>query len=209
MCMDAANPRSYQGTGTSWNDLSSRRRTGTLQGSPAFSTSNGGYFTLNGSTQFVSTNTNISMTTGTLIAWIWRNGAQTSYDGILYSRLTSTVNIAGIGTFANPDILSYTWNNSAATYDWNTGLIIPDQSWSMVAVSVGATTSTAYVNMSQNSQSYVPTAMTLTSGFDIGRDSEGSRLFNGRVSVAMVYDRALSSSEMEANFNAYRGRYGI
>ncbi len=209
MCMDAANIRSYPGSGTTWNDLSTRRWTGTLQGSPTYSANNGGYFTLNGSTQYVTTNTNISMTTGTLIAWIWRNGVQTAYDGILYSRVASTINIAGIGTFSTPSILSYTWNNSASTYNWNTGLTIPDQSWSMVAVSVGATTSTAYVNLSQNSQSYVPSAMTLTSGFNIGQDPEGGRFFNGRVSAAMVYNRALSPSEIESNFNAYRGRYGI
>lgn len=209
MCMDAANPRSYPGSGTAWLDLSPSRWTGTLQGSPTYSSNNLGFFTLNGISQFVSTNTNISMTTGTLIAWIWRNGVQTAYDGILYSRVVSTVSIAGIGTFSDPNILSYTWNNSASTYDWNTGLTIPDQAWSMVAVSVGSATSTAYVNRSRNSQSFVPSAMTLTSGFDIGRDSEGGRFFNGRVSAAMVYNRALSDSEMEANFNALRGRYGI
>ena len=210
MFTDAANPRSYPGSGTTWLDLSPGRWTGTLQGSPTYSSNNLGFFTLNGTTQFVSTNTNISMTTGTLIAWIWRNGAQDAYDGILYSRVASTVSIAGLSTFSDPTVLSYTWNNSAATFNWNTGLTIPNQAWSMVAVSVGSATSTAYVNLSRNSQSFVPSAMTLTSGFAIGRDTEGTgRFFNGRISVAMVYNRALSDSEMETNFNALRGRYGI
>jgi hypothetical protein len=42
--VDAAQLRSYPGSGTSWTDLSGNNRTGTLTNTPTFSTSNGGLF---------------------------------------------------------------------------------------------------------------------------------------------------------------------
>jgi hypothetical protein len=32
---------------------------------------------------------------------------------------------------------------------------------------------------------------------------------NGKISVAQIYNRALSADEVSQNFNALRGRYGI
>jgi len=44
----------------------------------------------------------------------------------------------------------------------------------------------------------------------IGESYYGSNvLFNGKLSVASIYNRALSASEIKQNFNALRGRFGI
>lgn len=209
LLLDAANSRSYPGTGTAWNDLSGQGTNSTLTASPPYSSSNLGYFTFNGSTQFaLTTNPGGTITTGTVMAWVWRNGVQNGFTGIVYNRGTGN-NILGLGTLGDGTNLSYTWNNSASTYDWLTGLTIPNQAWSMVAVSVGASTTTAYVNMSSVSQSYVPASMTFGAGWWVGRDSSSIRTWNGRISTAIVYNRALTTDEIAQNFNAYRGRYGI
>ena len=42
LCLDAANPRSYPGSGTSWLDLSGQGNNGTLNG-PTFSNDNSGF----------------------------------------------------------------------------------------------------------------------------------------------------------------------
>ena len=43
----------------------------------------------------------------------------------------------------------------------------------------------------------------------IGGYGTGSNVFNGRISNASVYNRVLSATEIQQNYNALRGRYGI
>jgi len=54
LCLDAANPKSYPGSGTAWFDISGNSRNGTLTNSPTFSSSNQGYFSFDGTDDFVS-----------------------------------------------------------------------------------------------------------------------------------------------------------
>jgi hypothetical protein len=42
----------------------------------------------------------------------------------------------------------------------------------------------------------------------IGRGYNG-RYFSGKISSVSFYDRSLSTAEIQQNFNALRGRYGI
>ena len=49
-------------------------------------------------------------------------------------------------------------------------------------------------------------------GLTVGRGGEastGDAYMNGKVSTTKFYNRALSASEIQQNFNATRGRYGI
>jgi hypothetical protein len=54
LLLDGANPKSYAGTGTTWNDLSGNSYHGTVIGTPVYSKINAGQFTTNGSSQYVS-----------------------------------------------------------------------------------------------------------------------------------------------------------
>jgi hypothetical protein len=53
LCLDAANKRSYPGTGTTWTDLAGSND-GTLINGPTFDTTNGGSIVLDGTNDFVS-----------------------------------------------------------------------------------------------------------------------------------------------------------
>jgi hypothetical protein len=48
LCLDAANPRSWPGSGTAWNDVSGNARNGTLVNGTAYNSSNGGSFVFDG-----------------------------------------------------------------------------------------------------------------------------------------------------------------
>lgn len=59
--LDASNLRSYPGSGTAWNDLSTNNNTGTLVNGAAFSTNNNGIITFDGVNDRYSVSTQINL----------------------------------------------------------------------------------------------------------------------------------------------------
>jgi hypothetical protein len=53
LCLDAANTKSYPGSGTSWVDLSGNGNNGTLTNGPTFSSTNGGNIFFDGTNDYV------------------------------------------------------------------------------------------------------------------------------------------------------------
>lgn len=56
MHLDAANPKSYPGTGTTWGDLSGKGNGGTLINSPTFNSGNNGSIVIDGVDDYLNTN---------------------------------------------------------------------------------------------------------------------------------------------------------
>ena len=82
----------------------------------------------------------------------------------------------------------------------------------MIAVSVTSTAATAYLCQSSGITSATNTVSHTSTVLDdvkLAQDDQGARFFNGRIAVAMIYDRALSAGEITRNFNALRSRYGL
>ena len=52
--VDASNPASYSGTGTTWFDLSPNGNNGTLSGNATYNSGNGGYISLQSNTGFIN-----------------------------------------------------------------------------------------------------------------------------------------------------------
>ena len=207
--LDAGNAASYPGSGTAWTDLSGNGRNGTLTGGPTYSSADGGSIVFDGTNDFVQCSGSLTATAATFVIWMRRNGPQDDFDGIIYSR---SANATGLSFFGTTNKISYTWNNAVNTYTWDSGLTIPDLTWCMVAVSVTSTSATAYLCQSGGITSATNTVSHTSTVLDdvkLAQDDLGGRFFNGRISVAMIYDRALSADEITQNFNALRGRYGL
>lgn len=207
-CLDAANPKSYPRTGTTWRDLSGNQINGTLTLGPTFNSVDGGSIVFDGVDDYVICAGSITTSTGTFISWIKRNGTQAQFDGIVFSRST---NVTGIN-FNTSNQLGYHWNGALDTYTWNSGLTVPDSIWCMCAVSVAASSATAYICQSSGITSAVNTVShtsTVIDDINVGRDEFSTRLFSGSVASAFIYNRALSAQEILQNFNATRGRFGV
>jgi hypothetical protein len=81
----------------------------------------------------------------------------------------------------------------------------------MVSVTVSPTTTTAYLNTTASTPlSFTAASQTLNS-LRVANDSFSvpSRSFNGRIGQVLMYNRALSSTEIATNFAATRSRFGI
>jgi hypothetical protein len=128
----------------------------------------------------------------------------------MYSRSAAAT---GVSVYGTTNKLSYTWNNAMDTYQWDSGLLIPDSTWCMVAVSVTSTSAKAYLCQSSGITSATNTVSHTSTTLDdikIGWDDQSSsRFFKGNIGVVMIYDRALSDAEIAQNFNSLRGRFGI
>ena len=204
--LDADVSSSYPGTGTTWTDLSGNSRNGTLINGPTF---NSGAIVFDGTNDYVQCSGSLVTSAATFITWLKRNGTQSSYDGIFFSRGTNTTGL-GIGPASNS--IGYTWNDAGSTYDWGSGLIIPDATWCMVALTVTSTSAIAYLCQSSGittSTNTVSHASTTLNDIKIAQDDFGGRFFNGSISVALLYNRALSASEITTTFNLFKNRYGL
>ena len=206
--LDAGNASSYPGTGTAWTDLSVNSRNGTLTNGPTYSATNGGSIVFDGSNDYVQCLGSLTVTAATFVTWIKRNGSQGQYDGILFSRGTNTTGM----NFKTSNQLGYHWNDAGNTYNWQSGLTIPDATWCMIAVSVTSTAATAYLCQTGGTTTATNTvnhASSLLNDIKIAQDDAGSRFFNGNIAIAQLYNIALSAGQVSTNFEADRARFGV
>jgi len=212
---DAENINSYIGSGSTWADLSGQNNTGTLVGSPTY-TSNPNYFTFAANKNVSTALSNISLSAATFIAWVYSTQTQANYTGVLFNRIGiggSTVAATGLD-LKTINSVGYHWNDASATYNWNSGLYAPNNAWSMIAITVNSTIATAYLCQSSG----ITTATNTTShpslsglNFFIGCDptAPSDRAFIGRIANTQIYNRDLTLAEISYNYNALKSRFGL
>ncbi len=144
---------------------------------------------------------NLNTNTVTIGMWIYPEGIQPDAAGLLVNRNAGTV--AGLGYYSN-DRLGYKWNDDAsATWSFNSGLLIPTDMWSYVAVSITPNNAILYLYNTNGLQSAtnVTTHNVMSWGGDqsfirIGTDTGVARVFNGKIDEVVVFNRALTQSEI-------------
>jgi len=213
LCLDAANSRSYSGTGTTWSDLSGNGYDGTLVNGVGYSNDNLGYFIQDGVNDFVQgTAFDSTFSEMTIMLWLRRTGQTIRFAGILFTRNGGTVPATGMNFRDTTNQIGYHWNNTGTTYGWASGLVPPLNEWCLCAITVTPTQGTAYLkgnnidSVATNTVSHPE--LTGTFQFDT-RDSQSGRYSIIDISNASIYNRALTAAEVQQNFNAMRERYGL
>ncbi|CAB4123183.1 Concanavalin A-like lectin/glucanases superfamily [uncultured Caudovirales phage] len=153
MLLDAANPKSYPGSGTTWSDISRNGNNGTLVGSPTYSANNNGYFTFNGSTQYANTATSVNLgSVFTISAWIYPTtaGSCSTILSNIYNGATSNGFKFFINTFQTSDrtIQIETGNGSLGQSTISASGSITYSTWNHVVAVLNKTagTGTIYLN---------------------------------------------------------------
>lgn len=194
-----------ESSGSVADDTTGRPQDGTLVNSPAWTTGiNGGGLSLNGTSQSVSIpNLNQNTNTVTISAWVKRNGSQSQWAGIVFDRGTA---VSGLN-FGTANELRYHWNDSSGSYNFNSGLTVPDNTWTFCAVVVEAAKATIYMQAVGGSmQSAVNTlshpAVAFGSNLYLGQDNQGGRFFNGSLDQVLIHNRALSATEIGQLYTA-------
>jgi hypothetical protein len=208
--LDAANPKSYPGAGTAWNDISGNANNATLTGSPTYSNTNAGIFSLNGTTAWIDCGNATIFSPPLLTASVMVRCVSFSTRPHLFGRGSGTsgnfymvVETSGIFRFYND--IGANWVIAANT------TAFPLNTWTYVTVTHDGTVSKIYYNGVQQAQGARVGSLRnwQSNTLQIGSILSGSSLINGNVAFAQLYDRALLDSEIQQNFNAVRGRYGI
>jgi hypothetical protein len=217
LCLDAANPKSYPGSGTVWTDVTGLGNNGTLRNSPTYSTDSSGKFVFDAVDDDVDcgNNSSINFDTGSFTVSVWFRrftNATTNLRLLSKAAGSDTANAANAGFcfFGNNSSLSFAVNPtatrtiiSAATYSVN--------EWVNVVglVERGVSTRT-YKNTNQVGFASAPTgSVSGTTSLFLGSNVGSNLFWAGEISNFSLYNRALTVGEIQQNFNALRGRYGI
>lgn len=213
--LDASNPSSYGGTGTTWTDLSTLSNNATLMGSPTY-TASPSSFTFASSVYATTTKNNIGLTTATFIAWVNPSQTQGGYTGIIFNRVGyggSTASATGLDLYTSNSV-GYHWNDNVSTFNWNSGLYVPNNAWSMIAVSISTNSATAYLCNASGIASATNTyTHTYLSGFNfyIAADPGDliNRTFRGKIAKCMVFNTALSQADITSIYNTQKSAVGL
>jgi len=182
--LDAANKKSYPGTGLSWFDLSGNNRTFSIS-STGITWNNGGFFTLadGGITYNGSTSTS---TTSTCVYWMKSTDTQSLFwhgnDGGFYVGAYRVDNKEYYGNCGSPDFYMDTVDYANIYDNFRNG------NWHMVEFK--------NVNLSSWTTSRFNTYGSYTFG-------------DGACSSIMIYDRNLTADESKQNYNAMKSRFNL
>jgi len=128
-----------EGTGGTAFDASGYKRDGTLSGGAAWTNGvyGGGVFFDGVDDGIYLSSPNHPTNRFTITGWIKRSGNQLPWAALVFSRGANTVMGLNFGVGQE---LRYHWND--ADWDWDSGLVVPDNTWTFVALTVSPTEAT-------------------------------------------------------------------
>jgi hypothetical protein len=210
--LDAANIKSYPGSGTTWYDLSGNGNNGTLVNGVEHNPNTLGYFSYDGVNDQVPT----------LLS--------SEEVGVIFTVLSifSISGNSGLNSTANR---LFTANRAPGSTKWCLGINLNNQL--QFAGSGGPDGEPSiqlelnkfyFTALRHNQYSYdlylndvlevenESSSIDQTSSYDflhVGSRQGNDRFWNGDIAMSMSYNRILSDAEIRQNFEALRGRYGI
>ena len=215
--LDAADRKSYSGSGTSWNDLSGNNNRGTLApvGSPpTFSSSNGGVIVFIAGNEHrcpISNLVNLNNTSATHEIWVRLNNPNSGTSQQIFARTNTSTETFNISKSALNQ-LNVSYRNAANTQNIVILNTTPSTNWVHIMITYNTSILSAYINGVLDTTSSTVTGALNTGGtFGMTLASIGgpAQSCDCNIGLARAYNRALSASEVLQNFNATRGRFGI
>jgi len=208
MYLDAANTKSYSGSGTAWNDLSGNGNNGTLTNGPIFSSSNKGSFLFDGTNDYVNGTSSSSLYTGdiTVEAWIKIDTSPSDWVRIVGTGGNTGGRTFGLWYSATRTLL---WQRWGATDPGIQSDSLNTSSWYYVVATTSGSSHVVYVNgavigSASAAGPWAASNETITIGY-----AGFHTYITGSVGVVRLYTLGLTQTQVLQNFNALRGRYGI
>jgi hypothetical protein len=209
--LDAANTKSYPGSGTVWKDLSGNGRDGTLINGVGYSTDNGGTLVFDGTDDYVDCGNDNILSPPYLTASVICKQTSFSTRGHIMGR--------GAGGAGNFYIVLETNRQMKLYVDYGSNWVVggdfynfPLNTWTQITVTHDGLVTKIYINgVLEGSSNRVGTLRSWQSNpLLIGGSPSGTtQVATGNISSAQMYSRALTQSEILNNFEILRERYSI
>lgn len=229
--LDAANIKSYPGTGTAWKDLSGAGNNGTLVNGVGYSSTN------NGRMSFDKVNDNVSVPSinrgiNTTIEIVFSTTAVSTDTAIRQYLYTQQRNPPVIANFTYKESqaviitgnkLSFQYMNEInSVHSVVAELVLTPNTLYHIIVTLDYDIVRWFINGTEQPLSrttvdneFVSTnrkakSFTVNQGrIALRGDAQGNDYFGGNVSLLRDYNRTLTTAEARQNFEAIRGRYSI
>lgn len=212
LSLDAANTKSYPGSGTTWSDLSGNDYNGTLTNGPTFNSANGGSIVYDGvDDYFIRTDSTLKNYTN-ITANIWMsNSSANSFEPYFnYNADFAFLNKGwGVRRQSTNNIFQY-WAG-----DGNSGIKLYQN-----GILIG-TTSAAYSQANAAIGNFWQMVTLVATGISswgtnnkltiaIRSDFENFNFMSSMKSALFsLYNRELTASEIQQNYNAQKSRFGL
>lgn len=212
---------SYPGSGTAAYDLSPNGYTTTLVNGVTYNTARAPSFGFNGATnyRYINTGQYISAETFTLSSW-FKSSITTTFQMLfskevvggtpwnyrMYLNQTTGYLVADFNNVSsNASIVN---NTNLCDGVWHNGVVVRN---------VAADTITLYVDGVQAVSQTDTTVGALSNNQNVwiglsaytGASPTGSYPMNGQIGQSLIYNTALTATQVKQNFNAMRGVYGV
>ncbi len=204
--LDASNPSSYPGSGSTWYDLSGNGNNGTLN-SVVYSSNGPDNMYFGGTSSYVNfSSTNlipISNEQYTISLWISANSMAGAYGLIGWGNYGSNNQVNAFRILATNGLVNYWWNNDLAVYP--SGL--RSLRWFNVVAAFDGTTRAIWVN-GVTAASGTPTghAVTSSSNLTIGLTNL-NEYYPGKIAEVLIYNTGLNYTNIQAIYNAGKTKY--
>jgi len=210
-CVDAADKKSYSGSGTTWTDRGGNGNNGTLTNGPTFDSANGGSIVFAGDDEYIATNnilelgsSNFSIniifkSTGT--SWQYFTSNKANFNGP-FCRTGMELTSGKLRFYLEEDNQSNLVVLSQNAYN--------DGNWYEVVFVRTGSTGYIYVNgqLENSGTTKSGNVGDSTSNWAIGGgpgDSSGNLI--GSISTVKIYNKALTADEVLQNYNATKSRF--
>ena len=213
--VDAANKKSYPGSGTAWNDLSGNGVNATLVNGPAFSSDNLGIIDFDGSNDYTQLQ---SDGTGTFNNQIFSLGMWFKVDSlasynVLFSydyTAHSAPHYATHLRLETSGAIRFHWNNGANRSMFTDAGVIVADTWYNIYITFKSGKQQLFINGTVIHSTTLPDTITFyNQEVWIGRSNFSSGYTNGKITLFSYYNRELSAAEILQNYNATKGRFGL
>ena len=213
--VDAANPKSYPGSGSTWYDMSTSGINGTLDTHTFDSTTKSLTFSGNGTNCDIQlSGVPLNTTTGGNTIEQWFNCAANNSMPITFWNVQLDLwvsnNHFGINNGASL-VYGIDFTNLFST--WIHCVVYIPYNWS----SLTASNAKMYINgesqtLTQRQGSFSSPGISSSQNMGIGGgfvNGSNTYNFNGKIATTKIYNRELTAAEVLENFEATRGRFGV
>lgn len=204
--LDAGITASYPGTGTTWFDLSGNNNNGTLLNGVGYNSANGGSLVFDGSNDYVNINSSsLGSSAGTICFWMMSNTVRDIYN--THSGAWNQNTLWGEGGLLSLRISNGTGNpgdvsiSSSVVFDNNFHFVCTQ--WTTGGERSIWVDGNKLASLN-NTLQYTP-----SSNLELGYKSWSASFYSGRMYVITSYNRSLTTSEIQQNFNFTKSRFGL